>query len=77
MRDWVRDRSLGLLNWQSEFLQLAAFMIGAAYFVYEGSAESPDSEVRLEAKLDALLEKEGLDPGEIEKGLPAKHRNTR
>jgi hypothetical protein len=74
---WERFGQSTMENWQSEFLQLAAFTIGAAYFVYKGSAESPDGEVRLEAKLDALLEKEGLDPGEIEKGLPAKHRNTR
>ena len=125
MREWVRDRSLGLLfvslflaswaaqlfvewqvfvneqrehqeqavfwsadfwerfgqstleNWQSEFLQLAAFTIGAAYFVYKGSSESPDSEERVEAKLDALLEKQGLDPSEIEKSLPAKYQRTR
>jgi hypothetical protein len=125
MREWVRDRSLGLLfvglfltswlaqlfvewqvfadeqreheskavfwsadvwetfgqstleNWQSEFLQLAAFTIGVAYFVYKGSSESPDGDERVEAKLDALLEKQGLDPAEIEQGLPPKYRKTR
>jgi hypothetical protein len=64
-------------NWQSEFLQLAAFTIATAYLVYLGSSESPDSEERIEAKLDALLEKSGLDPDEIEQALPPKHRRTR
>ncbi|HJS49307.1 MAG TPA: DUF6766 family protein [Gaiellaceae bacterium] len=125
MRDWVRDRSLGILfvtifvvtwigqlvvewldfvneqsvhgatasfwsqafwvafgqstleNWQSEFLQLSAFTIACAYFVYKGSSESPDGEERLEAKLDALLEKYGVDPIEIEMTLPVKHRRRR
>jgi hypothetical protein len=61
-------------NWQSEFLQLAAFTIATAYLVYVGSSESPDSEERLEAKLDALLEQSGLDPTDIEATLPPKHR---
>jgi hypothetical protein len=125
MRDWVRDRSLGLLfvglfltswaaqlffewqvfvdeqrehdqeavfwsadfwetfgqstleNWQSEFLQLAAFTIGAAYFVFKGSSESPDGDERVEAKLDALLETQGLDPKDVERSLPPKYRKTR
>jgi hypothetical protein len=61
-------------NWQSEFLQLAAFTIATAYLVYAGSSESPDGEERLEAKLDALLEHSGLDPKGIEETLPPKHR---
>ena len=123
MRDWARDRSLGILfvsifvvmwvgqfewlefaheqaahgttaifwseafwvtfgqstleNWQSEFLQLSAFTIACAYFVYKGSSESPDSEERLEAKLDVLLERYGVDPVEIEMTLPAKYRRRR
>ena len=64
-------------NWQSEFLQLAAFTIATAYFVYKGSSESPDSEERVEAKLNALLEERGLDPKAIELTLPEKHRKTR
>jgi hypothetical protein len=125
MRNWVRDRSLGILfvslflaswiaqlffewqvyvdvqrsheetasfwsasfwqafgqstfeNWQSEFLQLAAFTIATAYLVYKGSSESPDGEERLEAKLNALLEERGLDPKAIEETLPLKHQKTR
>ena len=61
-------------NWQSEFLQLAAFTIATAYLVYAGSSESPDSEERIEAKLDALLEQSGLDPNDVEKTLAPKHQ---
>ena len=64
-------------NWQSEFLQLAAFTIATAYLVYKGSSESPDGEERLEAKLNALLEERGLDPQAIEESLPLKHQKTR
>jgi hypothetical protein len=64
-------------NWQSEFLQLAAFTIATAYLVYLGSSESPDSEERIEAKLDALLEQGGLDPAAIEETLRPKFRKTR
>ena len=125
LRDWVRDRSLGLFflsvfliswfaqlifewqtfvdeqrehdqaarfwssdfwetfwqstleNWQSEFLQLAAFTIAATYLVLKGSPESRDSEERMEAKVDALLESQGLDPEEIERQLPPKYRQHR
>ena len=66
-----------LENWQSEFLQLAAFTIAAAYLVMKGSSESPDSDERAEAKLDAILEKLDLDPADIENQLPAKYRKTR
>jgi hypothetical protein len=67
---WTRT----LENWQSEFLQLGSFVIGAAYLVYKGSAESADSEERIEAKLDALLEERGIKPRDVEKQLPEKHQ---
>jgi hypothetical protein len=38
-------------NWQSEFLQLFAFVSLAALYVHKGSAESKDSEDRMEAAL--------------------------
>ena len=66
-----------LENWQSEFLQLATFAIAAAYLVFKGSSESPDSSERIEHKLDALLRLRGLDPSELESELPLKHRKTR
>jgi membrane protein implicated in regulation of membrane protease activity len=63
-----------LENWQSEFLQLATFTIAAAYLVYKGSSESPDSDERVEQKLDALLEERGINPSDVENQLPPKHR---
>ena len=66
-----------LENWQSEFLQVAMFAIAAAYLVYKGSSESPDSSERVEHKLDALLRERGLNPADVEAELPAKHRKTR
>jgi hypothetical protein len=74
---WEEFWQSTLENWQSEFLQLAAFTIAAAYLVMKGSSESPDSDERTEAKLDAILEKLELDPAEIESELPAKYRKTR
>jgi hypothetical protein len=125
MREWVRDRSLGIFfvtlflvswigqlvvewlqfvdeqrehdevarfwsadfwetfwqstleNWQSEFLQLATFTIAAGYLVYKGSSESPDQSERLEAKVDALLEQQGVDPRDVESKLPPIFQKTR
>ncbi|MGH2711763.1 MAG: DUF6766 family protein [Actinomycetota bacterium] len=37
-----------LENWQSEFLQLFSFVVMAALLVHRGSAESKDSEERIE-----------------------------
>jgi hypothetical protein len=74
---WVTFWQSTLENWQSEFLQLTAFTVAAAYLVFKGSSESPDGEARLEAKLDALLAHQGLDPEAIEETLPAKFRKTR
>ena len=74
---WETFGQSTLENWQSEFLQIATFTIATAYLVYSGSSESPDGEERLEAKLDALLEKQGLDPLEIEKSLPPKYHRVR
>jgi len=74
---WVSFWQSTLENWQSEFLQLSAFTIACAYLVYKGSSESSDSDERTEAKLDALLRREGIDPEEVEKELPLKYRKTR
>ena len=41
-------------NIMSEFLQLAAFVVLTSYLIFEGSAESKDSDERLEAKVDAI-----------------------
>ena len=74
---WQAFGQSTLENWQSEFLQIATFTIATAYLVYSGSSESPDGEERLEAKLDALLERQGIDPLEIEQSLPEKFRKAR
>ena len=42
-------------NIMSEFLQLAAFVVLTSYLIFEGSAESKDSDERLEAKVDAMM----------------------
>src|SRR5215216_4352675 len=52
-----------LENWQSEFLQLASFVIFSAYLIYRGSPESKDGQDRLEAKVDQLLHEHNIDPG--------------
>jgi hypothetical protein len=43
-------------NWQSEFLQLLSMVVLTAFLIHRGSAESKDSNDRLEAKVDALQE---------------------
>jgi H+/Cl- antiporter ClcA len=45
-----------LENWQSEFLQLYSFVVMAALFIHRGSAESKDSDDRMEAKIDKIQE---------------------
>lgn len=42
-------------NVMSEFLQLAAFVVLTALLIFEGSAESKDSDDRLEGKVDVIL----------------------
>ena len=46
-----------LENWQSEFLQLFSFVVLAAVFIHRGSAESKDSDDRMEAKIDRIVSK--------------------
>lgn len=40
-----------LENWQSEFLQLFSFVVLSAIFIHHGSAESKDSDDRIENTL--------------------------
>jgi hypothetical protein len=51
-----------LENWQSEFLQLFAFVVLAALFIHKGSAESKDGAEKLEASLRRIEEKLGTLP---------------
>jgi hypothetical protein len=51
-----------LENWQSEFLQLFSFVVMAALFIHHGSAESKDSEERIEAivkRIEKRLDEKG------------------
>ena len=52
-------------NWQSEFLQLVWQAAGLALLFYWGSSQSKESDERMEAKLDRLLEERGIDPDEV------------
>ena len=46
-----------LENWQSEFLQLFSFVVLAAILIHRGSAESKDSDERMEAKIDEITKR--------------------
>ncbi|HSL10629.1 MAG TPA: DUF6766 family protein [Actinomycetota bacterium] len=46
-----------LENWQSEFLQLFSFVVLAALLIHRGSAESKDSDDRIEAKIDGITKR--------------------
>jgi hypothetical protein len=41
-------------NWQSEFLQLTAFVILTVWLIHKGSPESRDSNDRMERKIDEI-----------------------
>ena len=49
-----------LENWQSEFLQLLWQVGGLAFLLFVGSPQSKEGSDRVEAKIDAILER--LDP---------------
>jgi hypothetical protein len=51
-----------LENWQSEFLQLFAFVTLAALYIHKGSAESKDSDDKMEASLRRIEEHLGTLP---------------
>ena len=48
-----------LENWQSEFVQLFSFVVLSAVWIHRGSAESKDSDDRMEAALRRIEEKLG------------------
>jgi hypothetical protein len=56
-----------LENWQSEFLQLFAFVTLAALFIHKGSAESKDGEEKIEASLRRIEQHLGTLPGDAPK----------
>ncbi|MDQ4143951.1 MAG: hypothetical protein M3198_09455 [Actinomycetota bacterium] len=48
-----------LENWQSEFLQLFSFVVLSALLIHKGSAESKDSDDRMEQALNRIEKKLG------------------
>ena len=67
--DFVAEFAQSTLeNWQSEFLQLFAFVSLAALYIYKGSAESKDGEEAIEASLRRIEERLGTMPTETPSG---------
>jgi hypothetical protein len=63
--DFVAEFSQSTLeNWQSEFLQLFSFVVLAALYIHKGSAESKDSEEKIEASLRRIEVKLGTLPAD-------------
>jgi hypothetical protein len=62
---WPEFLSSTFENWQSEFLQLIWQAVGLALLFFWGSSQSKESDERVEAKLDRLLEERGIDPREV------------
>jgi hypothetical protein len=67
--DFISEFATSTLeNWQSEFLQLFSFVALAALYIHKGSAESKDSEEKLEASLKRIEDHLGTLPS----GTPRK-----
>ena len=55
-----------LENWQSEFLQLFSFVVLSALLIHRDSAESKDSDERMEEKIDKIAKRlDELDAANI------------
>jgi hypothetical protein len=66
--DFVSEFGTSTLeNWQSEFLQLFAFVTLAALFIHKGSAESKDGEEKIEASLRRIEQHLGTLPDDAPK----------
>ena len=46
-----------LENWQSEFLQMASFVVLATYFIHRGSPQSRDRDDEMAADIKAIKKK--------------------
>ena len=58
--DYLQEFAQSTLeNWQSEFLQLFSFVVLASLLIHRGSAESKDSDDRMEEALKRIEEKLG------------------
>jgi hypothetical protein len=61
--DFVSEFTMSTLeNWQSEFLQLFAFVVLASLYIHKGSSESKDSEEKIEAALRRIEANLGTRP---------------
>jgi hypothetical protein len=68
--DFLTEFSQSTLeNWQSEFLQLFSFTVMAAVLIHKGSAESRDSDDRIEEALKRIEDKLGTEPTLREESL--------
>jgi hypothetical protein len=56
-------------NWQSEFLQLLWQAGGLAFLLFWGSSQSREQEERIEAKLDRLLQEQGIETEDVSKAV--------
>jgi hypothetical protein len=76
--DFVSEFGASTLeNWQSEFLQLFSFVALAALYIHKGSAESKDSEEKIEASLKRIERRlETLPAGPPRKGTDPKLPET-
>jgi len=68
---WPQFLASTFENWQSEFLQLVWQSVGLAALLLWGSSQSKESDERVEAKVDALLQAAGVDPAEISRKVNA------
>jgi hypothetical protein len=66
---WPQFLSSTFENWQSEFLQLVWQAIGLALLFLWGSSQSKESDERIEAKLDRLLEERGINPDGVTRAV--------
>ena len=66
---WPQFLASTFENWQSEFLQLLWQSAGLALLLFWGSSQSKESDERVEAKLDRLLEERGIDPATIDEDV--------
>src|SRR3954469_15276574 len=46
-----------LQNWQSEFLELASFVVLSSFLIHKGSPESKDGEDKMQATLERIEDK--------------------
>jgi hypothetical protein len=69
---WPQFLSSTFENWQSEFLQLVWQAMGLALLLFWGSSQSKESDERIEAKLDALLQERGIDDKALNREVNAR-----